>query len=98
MSKFNTAALQYLFQPTLWKRFWDNVLTAWAHETESLESFLDYLNQIDSAGKIKFIMQVQDEYGIEILDLKLKIKNNTITVDIFDKPTNSFTYVLPTSC
>ena len=43
-------------------------------------------------------MQVQDEYGIEILDLKLKIKNNTIIVDIFDKPTNSFTYVLPTSC
>ena len=43
-------------------------------------------------------MQVQDEDGIEILDLKLKFENNKIAVDVFAKPTNSFTYVLLTSC
>ena len=70
MSKLDAAALQYHFQPTLWKRFRDDILTIWTHG--SLESFLDYLNQIDSTGKIKFTMQVQDKDGIEFLDLKLK--------------------------
>ena len=43
-------------------------------------------------------MQVQDEDGIEFLDLKLKLENSKITVDVFAKPANSFRYVLPTSC
>ena len=43
-------------------------------------------------------MQVLDEDGIEFLDLKLKSENSTIAVDVFAKPTNGFTYVLPTSC
>ena len=43
-------------------------------------------------------MHVQDEDGIEFLDLKLKLENGKIAVDLFAKPTNSFTYVLPTGC
>ena len=43
-------------------------------------------------------MQVQDKDGIEFLDLKLKFENGKIAVDDFAKPTNSWTYVLPTSC
>ena len=35
------------------------------------QSFLDDLKQVDSSGKIKFTMHVQDEDGIEFLDLKL---------------------------
>ena len=97
MSKFDTAVLQYHFQPALWKRFRDDNLIIWAHGSDTLESFLDYLNQIDSTGKIKFTMQVQDEDGIEFLDLKLKLENSKIAVDAFAKPTNSFTYALPTS-
>ena len=42
-------------------------------------------------------MQVQDEDGIEFLELKLKLENSKITVDVFAKTTNSFTYALPTS-
>ena len=33
-----------------------------------------------------------------MLDLKLKLENSTTAVDIFGKPINSSTYVLPTSC
>ena len=97
MSKLDTAALQYHYQPTLWKRFQDDVLVTYTHGSDTLESFLDYRNQTDSAGKIKFTMQVQDEDGIEFLDLKLKLENSKIAVDVFAKPTNSFTYVLPSS-
>ena len=98
MSKIDTAALQYHFQPILWKNFRDNISTICTHSSDTLESFLDYLNQIDSTGKIKFTMQVQDEDGIEFLDLKLKLENSKVAVDIFAKHTKSFIYVLPTSC
>ena len=90
MSKFDTAALQYHFQPTLWKRFRDDILTIWTHGSDTLESFLDYLNQIDSTGKIKFTMQVQDKDGIEFLDLRFKLQNSEIAADVFTKPTNTF--------
>ena len=43
-------------------------------------------------------MQIQDEDGVEFLDVKVKFENSKIEVEKFDKPTNSFTYVLPTSC
>ena len=43
-------------------------------------------------------MQVQDEYGIEFLDLKRKFENNKIAADVFAKSTNSFTHVVPSSC
>ena len=35
---------------------------------------------------------------LEILDLKLKWENGKIMVDVHSKPTNSFTYILPTTC
>ena len=50
MSKFDTASLQYHFQPTLWKIFRDYILPIWTHGSDTLESFLGNLNQIDSRG------------------------------------------------
>ena len=35
---------------------------------------------------------------LELLDLKLKWENGKIMVDVHSKPTNSFTYILPTTC
>ena len=35
VSKFDTAALQYHFQPTLWKRFRDNILKIWTHSSNT---------------------------------------------------------------
>ena len=67
-------------------------MTVWTHNTENLEPLLDYLNQIDSIGKTKFTMQVQDEDKLEFLDLKLIFKNGKIA-DIFANPTNSFPYI-----
>ena len=43
-------------------------------------------------------MQVQDEDGIEFLELKLKLENSKTAADGSAKPTNSFTYVLLTIC
>lgn len=64
-------------------------MTVWTHGTDTLEVFLEYLNQIDSTGQIKFLMQVQNDYGLEFKDLKFKSESDKITVITFAKPTNS---------
>ena len=59
---------------------------------------LEYLNNIDKAGKTQFTMQVARDDRLEFLDLKLKTVNGKISVDVLTKPTNSFTYVLSSTC
>ena len=44
-------------------------------------------------------MAIANESPLEFLDLKLYInEHNKIIVDVYAKPTNSFTYVLPSTC
>ena len=56
------------------------------------------MNNIDKTKKIQFTMEVKKDV-FEFLDLKLKFDKEykRISVDIFAKATNSFTYVLPTT-
>ena len=46
---------------------------------------------------IKFTMKTADKNGIKFLDLKFKIVEGKINADVYFKPTNSFTYVLPST-
>ena len=69
------------------------------HGTAKLPSFLDYLSNIDGTGKIKFTMQIADDVnGLVFLDLKITCLNGKLSVDVYSKPTNSFTYVMPSTC
>ena len=44
-------------------------------------------------------MKIADENGLEFLDLKLKMnEKNKITIDVFSKPTDSYTCVMPSTC
>ena len=84
MAHFDSRAENYTLKPTVWKRFRDDVFSVWTHNINTLPAFLDYLNNIDSTGKIIFTMQIADENGLEFLDLKLKMNENSkITVDFF---------------
>ena len=57
------------------------------------------MNNVDTTGKIKFTMSVANELILEFLDLSLHIdEHNKICVDVSVKLTNSFTYVLPSTC
>ena len=41
-------------------------------------------------------MQIADDVnGLEIFDLKIKWLNGKLSVDVYSKPTNSFSYVMP---
>ena len=58
------------------------------------------MNSIYTSGKIKFTMSLANNNSIlEFLDLSLHInEHNKIGVDVYAKPTNSFTYILPSTC
>ena len=43
-------------------------------------------------------MQIADDVnGLEFLDLKITCLNGKLSVDVYSKPTNSFTYVMPST-
>ena len=56
------------------------------------------MNKVDPTKKIQFTMEVAT--NTDLLDLKLKFdkESKPISVDVFAKDTNSFTYVLPRTC
>ena len=57
------------------------------------------MNNIDRTKKFQFTMEIEEDV-LEFLDLKLTFdkKCKRISVDIFAKATDSFTYVLPKTC
>ena len=82
----------YHFPPNAWKRFRDDVLAVWTHDTAKLPPFLDCPNNINDTGKIKFIVQIADDLNdLEFLDLKIKFLNGKLSVDVYFKSKNSFT-------
>ena len=53
---------------------------------------------MDKTGKTNFTIEIASYTGLEFLDLKLKIVEGKIRVDIYAKPTNSFSYTTPSTC
>ena len=98
MAKYDSLANDFHLKPKIWKRFRDDIFTLWEHDLASLPTFLEHLNKMDKTGKIKFTMEVAGENGLEFLDLKLKIVEGKIKVDVYAKPTNSFSYTTPSTC
>ena len=84
--------LSYFVSPTTCKK-------VQGHGTDTRPSFLDYLNNVNEAGKIKFTVKIADqEKCLEFLNLRIKSVKGKLSVDVFSEPTNSFTYVKPTTC
>ena len=95
MAKYDSLANNFHLKPSVWKRFRDDIFVLWEHGTASLFSFLDYLNTMDKTGKIKFTMEIAGDTGLEFLDLKLRINDGKMRVDVYAKSTNSFSYTTP---
>ena len=99
IEQFDKKALEYNPAVIGWNRFWDDTFLEWSHSAEDLNLFFNYMNKIDRTKKIQFTMEVGKDV-LEFLDLKPKLdkEHKGISVDIFAKATNSFTYVLPSTC
>ena len=98
MAKYDFLVNEFHLKPKTSKRFRDDIFILWEHGLNTLPSFLEHLNGMDKTGKIKFTMEIADENGLEFLDLKLKIVEGKIRVDVYAKPTNSFSYTSPNTC
>ena len=99
IANFDNRAESYTLKPTVQKRFRNDVFSVWTHNINILHASLNYLNNIHITRKIRFTMQIADKNGFESLDLQLKMNENSKrTDDVFSKPTNSFTYVMPGTC
>ena len=81
----SSKALVCGFSPKVWRRFRDDVFVVWTHNAAKLLSFLDYLNNINDIGKIKFTAQTADEKGLEFADLKIKFLNSKLSVSVYSK-------------
>ena len=58
------------------------------------------MNSIDSPKKMQFTISCPTDNVLEFLDLTLSsdATSKQILVDVFSKPTNSFTYLMPSTC
>ena len=99
IEQFDEKGLEYNPAVIGWKRFRNDIFLVWPHSAEDRNLFFNYMNNIDRTKKIEFTMEVAN-YVWGFLDLKLKFDKEykRISVDIFAKATNSFTYVLPSTC
>ena len=88
-------------QPLLWKRFIDDVFCIWQHSYEDLISFISHLN--DCHPSIKFTADISRE-KVHFLDTTVILNDdNTITTDLYCKPTDTHNYLMyssahPTKC
>ena len=98
LASYDSKTLAFDLSSTTWKRFQDDAFVVWTHGPASVSLFLEYISKIDKTVKIQFTMQAAGDDGLEFLDLKLKMVNGKISVDVFSKPTKSFTFVLPSTC
>ena len=96
MYRFELKALSY--SPTLlcWKGLKDDIFVVWKQSQQELHKFFEFMNRIDTPGKIKFTAIIyksiaNNDSGLECLSLSLHInESNKICVDVYAKPTNSF--------
>ena len=59
--------------------------------------FFEFMNNVNTTSKIRFTMSFSNELVLEFFDLH-RDEQNKICVDVFAKPTNSFTYVSLSTC
>ena len=98
MAKNDFLASNFHLKPSVWKRVRDDTFVLREHGIASLFSVLDYLNTMDKTGKIKFTIEIAGDTGLEFLDLKFKINEGKIRVDVYAKSANSFNYTTPNTC
>ena len=67
----------------------------WSHGRETLTTFLDEANNFHPS--IKFTAEISTKQHV-FLDTKSNLVGDTISVDLYTKPTDTHQYLLPTSC
>ena len=59
MYRFDVKALSYTRKVLCWKRFRDDIFAVWNHSLQELHKFFEFMNSIDTPGKMKLIHLVR---------------------------------------
>ena len=78
-----------------WKRFIDDIFFIWSDSPHSLSLFQETMNAFHP--KIKFTFE-SSETKVNYLDLTVKLQNRTLETELYCKPTDSHTFLPPSSC
>ena len=100
------------FPIRLFRRFLDDIIMLWCGTVESLHSFIEEINGINSS--IQFTLShtilpsemttntpscpCEKTTSLAFLDTSLSIRNGRVAVDLFKKPTDRNQYLLTSSC
>ena len=80
-----------------WKRFIDDILLLFLGTREELKELHQYLNSYHPTMKFDEPDYDEDENSTKFLDMKIKIEENKIITDLYRKPTDRPTALLPSS-
>jgi len=78
-----------------WKRYIDDIHMLWTSGLDALEEFKIFLNQFHDT--IKFTFEVSSSQ-VPFLDTLTQLKDGHIHTTIYSKPTDTHSYLLPSSC
>ena len=88
MAKYDSLTDELNMKPKIWKILRDDILTLWEVGIGTIPSFLGYLNVMDTTGKIKSTMKITGENFFGFSDLKSKVAEGKIRVDVYAKSAN----------
>ena len=91
MSKFEQDYVYtYHLQPTLWKRFIDDIFLIWPHVMDSLTEFMLHLNTVHSALKFTSVISSSE---IAFLDLTIYVTDDKLCTGLLTKSTDRHMYL-----
>ena len=73
MYKFDLQALNYKTRLLCWERLRDDTFLLWIQSLEELNKFFDFMDSIDTTGKVIFTFSNANESVLEFLELSLHI-------------------------
>ena len=80
-----------------WRRFIDDIFVIWSGTQDQFQEFFDFLNSYHPTIKFDEPNHNVEENSCVFLDLKISIKNNKITTDLYRKETSKPQALLPSS-
>ena len=86
MTKFEqNHVYTYHLQPTLWKRFIDDIFMIWPHGMDSLLEFIEYLNTVHPTIKFTSIIS---QAKVSFLDLIIYIRGDKLYTRLHTESTD----------
>ena len=97
LSIFERNSLKCSFsKPFVWHRYIDDIFAIWTYGEDKFKDFLPYVNSTNSSFRCTCN---HSNECVQLLDVSVSVDNSgNTTTDLYVKPTDTFQYLLATSC